>query len=85
METGIRNLEKQNWKVDYVVSHCCPTSVLRRFNQKNKWNEDVLTDYFDTLLNRGLTFDKWMFGHYHRTNEFDGGFQMMYEAVERLL
>lgn len=85
METGIRNLERHNWKVDYVISHCCPTSVLRIFNQENKWKEDVLTDYFDTLLDRGLTFDNWMFGHYHQTKEFDGGFQMLYEAVERLL
>ena len=27
MKNGIKNLEKVNYKVDYIISHCCPTSV----------------------------------------------------------
>ena len=27
MENGIENLEKINYKVDYIISHCCPTSI----------------------------------------------------------
>ena len=27
MQNGIKNLEKVNYKVDYIISHCCSTSV----------------------------------------------------------
>ena len=27
MENGIRNLEKVNFKIDYIITHCCPTNV----------------------------------------------------------
>ena len=27
MQNGIKNLEKVNYKVDYIISHCCPTSI----------------------------------------------------------
>lgn len=58
MEEGIRNLERQNWSVDYVITHCAPTSLLP------KGESDILTDYFDMILNR-LSFKTWYFGHYH--------------------
>lgn len=27
MNNGIKNLEKVNYKVDYVIFHCCPTNI----------------------------------------------------------
>ena len=27
MKNGINNLEKVNYNVDYIITHCCPTSV----------------------------------------------------------
>ena len=27
MQRGINNLEKMDYKVDYIISHCCPTSI----------------------------------------------------------
>ena len=27
MNNGLKNLEKANFKVDYIISHCCPTSL----------------------------------------------------------
>ena len=34
MENGIKNLEKINYKVDYIISHCCPTNVQALINSK---------------------------------------------------
>ena len=27
MQNGIKNLEKVNYKVDYIIINCCPTSI----------------------------------------------------------
>ena len=32
MQNGIKNLEKVNYKVDYIISHCCPTSIQTLLN-----------------------------------------------------
>ncbi len=36
MENGIENLEKINYKVDYIISHCCPTSIQALINSTYK-------------------------------------------------
>ena len=43
MKNGINNLEKVNYKVDYIISHCCPTSIQTLLSPSNK--RDILTDY----------------------------------------
>lgn len=43
MQNGISNLEKVNYKIDYVISNCCPTSIQALINPTYK--RDALTDY----------------------------------------
>ena len=47
IQNGISNLEKVNYKVDYVISHCCPTSIQTLINPTYK--RDVLTDYLQQI------------------------------------
>ena len=47
MENGIENLEKINYKVDYIISHCCPTSIQTLINPTYK--RDILTDYLQQI------------------------------------
>ena len=61
-ENGIENLEKINYKVDYIISHCCPTSIQSLINSTYK--RDILTDYLQQISEK-CTFKKWYFGHYH--------------------
>lgn len=67
------NLEKHDFKVDYIVSHCCPNQVLfdyvmKRFKDINVArhydDSNVLTNFFDDI-NERVEFDKWFFGHHH--------------------
>ena len=63
MENGLRNLEKHNWKVDYVITHCLPTT----FNyivKKGAYKPDAITDYHEMLRGK-LEFKHWYSGHYH--------------------
>ena len=55
MQNGIRNLEKVNYKVDYIVTHCCPTSIQTLLNPLYK--KDVLTNYLQEISEK-LEFKK---------------------------
>ena len=82
MDRGIKNLERVNWKVDYVISHCAPLSISSRMYPDDS---DKLTKYFDLLINRGLLFRDWWFGHYHNRKDFDYKYHMIYVDIERIV
>lgn len=85
LEEGIANLEKHNMEVDYVLTHCCGSSlipILLPFGG----DTDTLTNYFDHLeFNFGLKFKHWYFGHYHRDRQIDGKYTCLYNLVEKLV
>lgn len=60
--TAIRNLEKVDYQVDYVFSHCTSNEVQKIIS--SGFTEDKLTDFFSEIHQK-LTFEKWYFGHYH--------------------
>lgn len=68
MENGRRRLEACRWHVDYVLSHCAPQSVVDALGMEG-YPPDCLTQYFDELLEHGLSYRKWYFGHYHERGE----------------
>ena len=78
MENGIENLEKINYKVDYVISHCCPTSIQALINPIYK--RDILTDYLQQISEK-CTFKKWYFGHYHDYRQVNAQFTLLYEDI----
>lgn len=84
MQNGIKNLEKHNWEVDFVISHCAPQQVASVFSH-GLYKSDILTTYFDDLLNRGLKFSRWFFGHYHDNRQIMSKFIMLYEQIVRIL
>lgn len=70
MNKGLDNLEKHNFKIDYIFTHSAPTRVLHLLkdqyvfdNMENK-PVDFLNEYFDYIA-AVADFDKWFFGHYH--------------------
>lgn len=59
---GLINLDKNNWDVDYVITHSCPVQVMSK----------LLDEFYTTQLERylgdidkELKFKKWYFGHFH--------------------
>lgn len=83
LKEGIDNLDKNNWKVDYIVTHEAPNSIhdlaIGPYSEKK---HDKLTCYLESLL-QDLQFDKWYFGHYHRTDTFGdkSQFRLLYDDV----
>lgn len=73
IENAYNNLNRCNYKVDYIVTHCCPNTVLfdyaiKRFRDikvaKEYEDHNILTDFFDEI-NQKVEFSKWFFGHHH--------------------
>ena len=76
---GLRNLEKTDFRVDVVLSHCAPTQVQRRIGGDN-FEKDFLTDYLEQLGERCF-FQKWFFGHYHQDLEIGVHYVSLYEKI----
>lgn len=83
MKRGIRELEKVNYEVDYVISHCAPQDIASMMSHGN-YKPDKLTMYFSEIA-RNLKFKKWYFGHYHRNDSFMSKFILLYYDIERIL
>lgn len=82
MNEGMNNLEKVNFKVDYIVTHCCSSSTQDSLSC-GKFPSDKLTDYFETLKKK-VEFEKWYFGHYHQNNNINEKEVVLYNTLERI-
>jgi hypothetical protein len=66
-EEGLVNLEKNNWEVDYIFSHCCSSQTLKlltTYFRLYDFGTDNLNQYFD-LIEEKVKYKHWYFGHYH--------------------
>ena len=83
MALGVRNLEENGNKVDFIISHCCPQYVAAVFS-RGRYKPDRLTTYFNTIAET-VDFDKWFFGHYHNNQIIMNKFVMIYEQIFRIV
>lgn len=63
MENGMRNLEKHNFQVDLVLTHDCPSSILKLLYDNNII-PNSLNVYLEEIHTR-LDYKLWIFGHHH--------------------
>lgn len=76
--TALASLERVNWKVDYVISHCAPSGIVE---QLGDWLQiDPLTEFFDEISKR-LEFQCWIFGHYHENGLVGQNYALLYEQI----
>lgn len=76
------NLTRVHWNVDYIISHCCPSSIQDVFSG-GMFRKDALTEFFDEVRQR-CTFRYWFFGHYHSNMVIEKKYAMLYEQIIRL-
>ena len=84
-EEALRNLEKVNYDVDYVLTHCAPERYLAFHMGSLIYGcENRLTEFLDSLiLEHGLKFKRWYFGHYHRDANWDA-FSIVYSRIRKI-
>lgn len=83
MERGIRELEKVGFEVDFVVTHCAPTSVARAINEEYG-TPDILSEYLSEIADK-TRFSSWHFGHFHEDKIVDEKFILHYKGIERIV
>lgn len=62
-ENAIRNLEKENYIVDYIITHDIPTYIGKKLSPY--FEPDDFTEFLDYEILRKTHFDHWYAGHYH--------------------
>ena len=82
LQEGLRNLERYHYEVDYVVTHCCGSSLQEQLNAGTGRScaADLLTDYLE-ILEQKLHYKHWYFGHYHRDCQPDERHTLVYYAI----
>lgn len=83
MDFGIRTLKEHNNQVDFIVTHCCPTSIAAVLLRR-KVSSDELTQYFEELAST-VAFNKWIFGHYHDDREIYDKYILLYDQIVRIV
>lgn len=81
-EEARRNLDRVGNKVDYIVTHCCPTSIQSLID--TKFEDDTLTDFLDEIKEK-ISFRYWLFGHYHDNRSLKKRYALLYEQIVQVL
>ncbi len=76
------NLEKAGWAVDYIVTHCAPTSIQNALLREHS-APDALTDFLEEISQR-CQFKYHFFGHYHSNQVILQKYVLLYEQILRL-
>lgn len=83
MKRGRDNLEKLDYKVDFVITHTPPKEVCRLCGY---YDVDRVISYFERLLNTGLSFKAWWSGHLHKEHyNVQGRYNIVYQNILRIV
>ena len=77
-----KNLAKVDWAVDYVITHCAPTSIALMENRHNE--ADPLTDFLQEVKERAH-YHYWLFGHYHDNRAIDEKHVLLWEQIVQVI
>lgn len=81
--TARANLDRVDWRVDYVITHCAPTGVANVIG-KGSYLPDRLTDFLEEVSQK-LKFHYWLFGHYHDNHNIGEKYVLLWEQIVRII
>lgn len=82
-DRALKNLDKNEWRVDFVISHCGSDRVQRLISPYYEY--DSLTRFFDVEIEKRLSFDHWYMGHYHINKDLDEKHTVLYNEIRRIV
>ena len=84
-EKAANNLEKVNFNVDYILTHCAPNYLVDKlFPYENQ--HDELTSFLEKYVRTNTTFSRWFMGHYHIDRSYDNQkYNILYNDIIELL
>lgn len=74
--------DKVDWAVDYVITHCAPTSIALMENRHNE--ADPLTDFLQEVKERAH-YHYWLFGHYHDNRAIDEKHILLWDQIIQVI
>lgn len=82
IEEGLKNLAKYDNKVDFVLTHDCPTS-LEKLVSLYTWKpiQHVKSNEALEKCKEGLSFTHWYFGHYHFDRRLSEKYTCLYKNI----
>ncbi|MDE5856062.1 MAG: metallophosphoesterase [Anaeroplasmataceae bacterium] len=86
IEEGLKNLARYDNKVDFVLTHDCPTS-LEKLVSLYTWKQIQHAKSNEALekCKEGLSFMHWYFGHYHFDRRLSEKYTCLYKNILRIL
>ena len=82
MEEGRQNLEKVDWKVDFVFTHCTSSSTTALLGLGTH-EQDILTRYLQEIREK-LDYRYWLFGHHHMDKAINSEEICLYEQIVQI-
>ena len=83
MKEGRINLQKHSNKVEFIVTHCAPSSTAALLSY-GLCKPDLLTDYLEEIR-QTVKFKKWFFGYYHDNKNVNAEEILLWEQIIRIL
>ena len=82
-EEACRNMERVNYEVDYIVTHCAPSSIEDSLSD-GAYSHNQLTCFLEEIKQRA-TFHSWLCGHYHVHKTIDQQFIVLWEQIVQVV
>ena len=83
MDNGVINLQKENNKVDYVITHSPSASVIALLGH-GLYEQDILTHYLEEIRQR-IEYKRWFMGHMHVNKAINDKDILLYEQIIRVV
>lgn len=77
-EEGFKNLENNNWTVDYIITHTGPEEILKI---KTGYIYDDPTSKYLNAIMKNVNFKDWYFGHMHIDDDILNKYHFMYDRI----
>lgn len=86
MQEGLNNLQKQNNRVDYIITHSPYTSLLKQMDDGfGLYKRDYLTDYLQKIKEI-VNYKQFFFGHMHKNQIFyEERSACLYDQIIRIM
>ena len=78
---ALSNLARVNWMVDCILTHCAPSSIVRKIDPS--YGTDHLTDFLERV-SQWCQFTYWFFGHYHKNQIIDSKYILQWDWISKL-
>ena len=83
MQNGINNLEKHDWKVDFIISHTPPASAITLLGY-GLYEQDILTEYLEEIR-CNTEYKRHFMGHMHLDKALNDKDILLYEQIIRIV